>query len=63
MPGPQSKYVWPANALTADDMHALYVARSCSPVRTTIARLLAQAVRQPYGRSAVTHHPTEGKAA
>jgi len=43
-----TRYAWPASALTADDMHALYVARRFSPVRTTISALIVEAVRKQY---------------
>ena len=50
---PQSKYFWPASAITESDMLLLYRAREQSSVRTPITRLLARAVRATYGHLAV----------
>jgi len=45
----QSKYFWPASAITESDMDLLYRARESSPTRVPITRLLARAVRETYG--------------
>ena len=63
MPGPQSKYAWPASKLTDDDMYVLYVAREQAPTKTTISCLLAQAVRQTFGRVADNPQPNQQKEA
>lgn len=44
----QSKYFWPASAITPADMALLHAAREAS--RVPISRLIAQAVRQTHGR-------------
>ena len=49
---PQSKYFWPASAITPSDMDLLYRARELSPRRQPITRLLAHAVRHTYGHLA-----------
>ena len=46
---PQSKYFWPASAITESDMGLLYRAREASPERIPISRLIAHAVRETYG--------------
>ena len=46
------RWPWPASALSADDMHLLWLAKRVSPTRTTITQLVARAVRQAYGASA-----------
>lgn len=43
---------WPASQLTDEDLHALWCARESAPSRTTITKLLAEAVRKAYGRCA-----------
>jgi hypothetical protein len=48
----QSKYFWPASAITESDMALLYRAREASTRRTTTTRLLALAVRESYGQMA-----------
>lgn len=50
----QSKYFWPASAITESDMDLLYRAREASPNLTTITRLLAHAVRETYGGLVIT---------
>ena len=50
----QSKYLWPASAVTEADMQLLFRAREASPSRIPITRLIAQAVRQTYGHVAVS---------
>ena len=55
------KYVWPASALTEADMAALYRARQRSPTKTTIARLVAEAVRKVHAVSVIAE--TERKEA
>ena len=42
----QSKYFWPASAITPDDMALLYRAREQLPQRIPITQLLAKAVRE-----------------
>ena len=49
---PQSKYFWPASAITEADMDLLYRARESPPERIPITRLLAQAVRETFGHLA-----------
>lgn len=56
---PQNTYPdwpWPASALSAQDMHLLYLARELSRKRQPITRLLAQAVRHTYGHLARDTH-------
>ncbi len=48
----QSKYFWPAAAITESDMDLLYRARESSPVRIPITQLIARAVRETYGQLA-----------
>ena len=43
---PQSKYFWPAGAITETDMALLYRARESLRVRVPITQLLARAVRE-----------------
>ena len=49
---PQSKYFWPASAITESDMDLLYRARESSPDRIPITRLLAHAIRETFGHLA-----------
>jgi hypothetical protein len=49
---PQSKYFWPASAITEDDMDLLYRARESSQIRVPITQLLARAVRETFGHLA-----------
>jgi len=49
---PQSKYFWPASAITEGDMALLYRAREQSPKRQPITQLLAHAVRETFGHLA-----------
>jgi len=51
---PQSKYFWPASAITESDMGLLYRARESSPVPVPITQLIARAVRETYGHVAGT---------
>lgn len=44
-----SYYQWPASALGPAEMSLLFHARKRHPRRTTIAALLADAVRRVYG--------------
>ncbi len=55
---PQSKYFWPASALSESDMDLLYRARETLPVRHPITQLLAQAVRETFGHLADIEFPT-----
>ncbi len=55
---PQSKYPWPASAITPDDMALIHAARESSQPRIPITRLLAHAVRETFKRYAETA-PTE----
>ena len=55
---PQSKYFWPASALSESDMDLLYRARETLPVRPPITQLLAQAVRENFGPLADIEFPT-----
>ena len=48
----QSKYFWPASAITPDDMALLYRAREQLPQRIPITQLLAKAVRESFGHLA-----------
>ena len=48
----QSKYFWPASAISESDMELLYLARQASPGRTPITHLIARAVRETYGHLA-----------
>ena len=48
----QSKYFWPASAISESDMHLLFLAKEASPDRTSITRLLAHAVRTSFGHLA-----------
>lgn len=41
-------YPWPASALDADDLSALFHARESADVRVPINRLIALAVRRAY---------------
>ena len=45
-------YPWPASGLLPGDMALLCLARNNAPKRTTITRLLAEAVRRVYGGDA-----------
>jgi hypothetical protein len=45
----QSKYSWPASAITESDLDILYRARESTPERIPITQLLAHAVRKTYG--------------
>ncbi len=47
-----SKYFWPASRLGEQEMEMLYRARESAAQRTTIAQLVAEAVRQAYGQVA-----------
>ena len=58
---PQSKYFWPASALSEADMDLLYRARETSPVRIPITKLIAQAVRETYGHLAVGVTPDDNE--
>ena len=54
-----SKYQWPASALTPADMKLLHAVREARP-ETPITELIARAVRQEYGRlESATSHPQE----
>ena len=44
------RYAWPASGLSAEDMGMLYRARETAARRTTIARLVVDAVRRAYGQ-------------
>ena len=44
-----SYYAWPASAIGPAEMSLLFHARQNHPRRTTIAALLAEAVRRMYG--------------
>ena len=55
---PQSKYFWPASAITEADMDLLYRARESSHDPIPITRLLAQAVRETFGHLAETETQT-----
>jgi len=54
---PQSKYFWPASALSESDMDLLYRAREMLPVRRPITQLLAHAVRETFGHLADVEFP------
>ncbi len=61
---PQSKYFWPASAISESDMQLLYRARQASAGGQPISRLLARAVRQTYGHLAEPAQAIErGRAA
>ena len=45
------KYVWPASALTAEDMALLHNVRETSSPRLPITGLIAGAVRAVYGKA------------
>lgn len=47
----QSKYFWPASAITPADMALLHAARESSRQRVPISALIAQAIRQQYGQN------------
>jgi hypothetical protein len=53
----QSKYFWPASALTESDMTLLFRARETLPVRQPITQLIAHAVRETFGHLAHTETP------
>ena len=57
-----SKYQWPASALTADDMQLLHAVRESRP-GTPITELIARAVRQEYGRrsNSIDPNPQENR--
>ena len=44
-----SYYAWPASALGPSEMSMLFHGRKAHPQQTTIAALLADAVRRVYG--------------
>ena len=46
----ESKYPWPASAITPDDMHRLYLLRESAP-GTPISKLIARAVRLECDRT------------
>ena len=50
---PQSKYFWPASAITESDMDLLYRAREASEPRVPITQLLARAVREKHAATAL----------
>jgi hypothetical protein len=54
------RYPWPASALNAEDMAALYHARESDPGRTPITLLIREAVQAIYGQQ---QHPTRKEAA
>ncbi len=47
----QSKYFWPASAITPADMAILHAARESSKQRVPISALIARAIRQQYGQT------------
>ncbi len=51
------KYVWPASALTAQDMALLHAVRETSRPRLPITGLIAVAVRIAYGQAQVPSQP------
>jgi hypothetical protein len=54
----QSKYFWPASAITPADMALLHAARETSNPRVPISALIARAVRSQYGSVVFpAHHP------
>jgi hypothetical protein len=60
--GKQSKYFWPASAISESDMDLLYRARESLPGSKPITQLLAQAVRDTFGHLAcnvMDSHGTE----
>ncbi len=59
----QSKYFWPASAISESDMQMLYRARQASAGRQPICRLLARAVRETYGHLAEPAQVPERRAA
>ena len=50
----QTRYPWPASAVSESDMGLLYRARESSQVRTPITQLIVRAVREAYGHLAET---------
>jgi hypothetical protein len=54
------RYPWPASALDAGDMAALYHARESDPGRKPITQLIREAVQTVYG---TTHQQEEKLAA
>ncbi len=56
MPRLPPQYVWPASAITDDDMALLYRARENLSPRIPINRLIAEAVRLQYGSQAKPPH-------
>ena len=55
----QSKYFWPASAITESDMALLYRARETSEPRVSISQHLARAVRHTYGHLAAIEAPDD----
>ena len=60
----ESKYPWPASALTPDDMHQLFILRESTP-GTPITELIARAVRlecrrTPLVLTQTTRQPPKG---
>ena len=50
-------YPWPSSQLTPADMKLLHDVRESSPDRTSITRLIAEAVRIQYGHLASKPEP------
>jgi len=55
----QSKYFWPASAITSADMAILHAVRESSWPRIPISRLIAQAIRTQYGQVTETARQPE----
>ncbi len=49
------RYPWPASALDAEDMAALYQARESDPGRKPITLLIREAVQAKYGQKIQQH--------
>ena len=50
------RYPWPASAISSAEMELLYKARETGMKRIPITRLVAEAIRQVYGRSVRNPH-------
>ena len=57
----QSKYFWPASAITEADMALLYQARKVSMPKVPISQLIAIAIRQVHAQGNVLTLPFNSK--
>jgi hypothetical protein len=55
----QSKYFWPASAISEADMALVYAARESAQPRVPITQLIARAIRKTYGQASLVARQTQ----